>query len=199
MNQLQIVAWLCAALTHWTPMPRGKLADAVVEERLVVARALVDVAYDPAEPPLAEFRGPDARARTALLLGSIAAHESGLLPRLAEGRCLPGECDHGKSFGLMQVMLGAHGIALIPGGGYRHCTDDTTGCLTAAELAGNVPAQIRAALHLLRSDGLRSYTGEAGAEDAPSARRRQVAAELWSMRHPVPAKDAEVVVLVPVE
>lgn len=199
MNQLQIVAWLCAALTHWTPMPQGKLLDAVVEERLVVARALVDVAYDPAEPPLSMFHGSDARARTALLLGSIAAHESGLLPRLADGKCLPTECDSGRSTGLMQVQLGEHGLSLIPGGGYRRCDADTVSCLIAADLVGNVPAQIRVALHILRSDGLKSYTGEASSVDAPSARRREVAADLWAMRHPVPANDAEVARSVAVE
>lgn len=180
-------------------MPSGHLLDAVVEERLIVARALVDVVYDPVEPPLSMFHGKDARARTALLLGSIAAHESGLLPRLAEGRCLPGECDSGRSFGLAQTQLGPHGLALIPGGGYRRCTDDTVGCLTPSDLVGNVPTQLRVALHILRSDGLKSYTGEASSVDAPSARRREVAAELWSMRHPVPAKDTDVVASVPVE
>lgn len=199
MNQLQIVAWLVAALTHWTPMPQGKLLDSVIEERLVVARALVDVAYDPAEPPLPMFRGSDARARTALLLGSIAAHESGLLPRLAQGQCLRGECDSGRSFGLAQTQLGDHGLALIPGAGYRRCDADTVGCLTPSELVGDVPAQLRVALHILRSDGLKSYTGESTSVDAPSARRREVAAELWSMRHPVPATDAQVARLIPVE
>jgi hypothetical protein len=186
MIQSTLVAWLVAALAHWAPAPPGILHDAVVEERTIVANALVAVAFDEAEPPLAEFTGPDARARTALLLGSIAAHESGLLPRLAAGRCLQGECDHGDSFGLTQVKLGPHGIALIPGAGYRRCAEDTVGCLTPAELAGDVPGQLRVALHLLRSDGLQSYTGEAGSDEAPAARRRRMSAELWALRHPPP-------------
>jgi hypothetical protein len=182
-----LVAWLVAALAHWTPAPRGTLHDAVVEERSVVAAALVEVAFDPAEPPLPMFgNASEARARTALLLGSIAAHESRLLPRLAAGRCLRGECDNGDSFGLTQIKLGPHGIALIPGAGYRRCTEDTVGCLTPAELAGDVVGQLRAALHVLRNDGLASYTGEAGSDDAPAARRRRMAAELWALRHPPP-------------
>lgn len=193
MNRVQLIAWLVAALTHWTPMPAGKLLDAVIEERLVVARALVDVAYDPSEPPLDSFRGPDARAMTALLLGSIAAHESGLLPRLVDGRCLPGECDHGDSFGLMQIKLGPHGLALIPGGGYRRCESDTVACLIGADLAGNVIGQVRVALHILRSDGLKSYTGESGSDDAPAARRRMMSAQLWADRHPVPVPDGRMV------
>ncbi len=181
-----LVAWLIAALAHWTPAPRGPDRDAFLEERAVVARALVQVAYDDAEPPLPEFTGPDARARTALLLGSIAAHESRLLPRIAAGRCLPMECDHGDSFGIAQVKLGRFGIALIPGAGYRRCTEDTTGCLTPTELAGDVVGQLRVALHILRNDGLVSYTGETGSEEAPAARRRRMAAEVWAMRHPPP-------------
>lgn len=188
--QSQIAAWLLAALVHWTPSPRGPVGDAVAQERVLVARSLVEIAYSPDEPPLPMFaRANDARARTALLLGSIAAHESGLLPRLAAGRCLPGECDGGRSFGLGQTQLGPHGLALIPGGGYRRCDADTVACLTPAELVDDVPGQLRVALHILRSDGLRSYCGEISSVDAPSARRREMSAQIWYERHPPPAID----------
>lgn len=192
-NLQSIAAWLLAALTHWTPMPAGKLADSVNHEREVVAQALVEVAYDPAEPPLPTFaNGNDSRAQTALLLGSIAAHESGLLPRLARGECMPAECDHHASFGLWQVKYGDHGLALIPGGGYRRCGRDTQGCYIPSLLIDDIPGQLRVALHVLRSDGLKSYTGEANSDTAPAARRRRLAAEMWAARHPPPLPDNSV-------
>lgn len=187
--QSALIVWLVAALAHWAPAPPGTLHDAVVEEQTIVATALVDVAFDPSEPPLRMFgASPDARARTALLLGSIAAHESRLLPRLAAGECRRYECDGGAATSLMQLHLGTYGVELLPSAGFRYCDSHSEGCVTAKALAGNESLQMRTALHWLRQGGLGRYTGE-GDADAPAARRRRVAAELWAMRHPPPRID----------
>jgi hypothetical protein len=188
MITAQVAAWILLALTHWVPAPKGAQHDTFVEERSIVAAAVAGVAYDPAEPPI--YKGSDGRARTAALLASIASFESGLQPRLAQGLCKPGECDHGLATGLLQTHMGNYGLVLLPGAGFRYCNAPEPACVTADTLKGNEGLQFRVALHFLRMGGIGRYTGE-GDANGPAARRRVDRAELWIARHPAPAGDAE--------
>ena len=66
---MQIINWLVAAMFAWTPaheVDRARFTE--------IASDIAAVVYDPEEEPL--FSGEDGRAKTALLLASIAAHES---------------------------------------------------------------------------------------------------------------------------
>jgi hypothetical protein len=183
-----VAAWLTLALTHWTPAPRGETHDMFVAERGIVADAIAGVTYDPAEPPI--YKGRDGRARTALLIASIASYESGLQPRLAQGLCKPGECDHGLATGLLQTHMGTYGLVLLPGAGFRYCGTPEPACVTADTVKGNEGLQVRVALHFLRMGGIGRYTGE-GDANGLAARRRTMRAETWIMRHPAPPDDVE--------
>ena len=93
---MQIITWLVAAMFAWTP---AKEADRA--RYTEIASDLVAVAYDPEEQPL--FSGPDGRAKTALLLASIAAHESTFRADVEDGRA---RGDGGTSWCFMQVHIG---------------------------------------------------------------------------------------------
>jgi hypothetical protein len=93
---MQIITWLVAAMFAWTPakeVDRARYTE--------IANDIASVAYDPAEAPL--FSGDDGRARTALLLASIAAHESTFRVDVDEGRA---RGDGGTSWCFMQLHIG---------------------------------------------------------------------------------------------
>src|SRR5271170_6856954 len=94
---MQIITWLVAAMFAWTP---AKEADRA--RYTEIASDLAAVVYDPEEKPL--YPGEDGRAKTALLLASIAAHESTFRPDVEDGRA---RGDGGSSWCFMQVHIGA--------------------------------------------------------------------------------------------
>jgi hypothetical protein len=67
-----------------------------------IASDLASVVYDPAEEPL--YSGEGGRARTALLLASIAAHESTFRADVEDGRA---RGDGGTSWCFMQLHIGS--------------------------------------------------------------------------------------------
>ena len=73
-----IVGWLVLAMASWIPLPERPLHDEPLADyaarRTAIAEDLLAVASDPAEEP--PFEAPDARARTALFMASIASLES---------------------------------------------------------------------------------------------------------------------------
>ena len=185
---------------HGTPAPRCKdpkactateqaARDDVAAVRLEAARSITAVAYDPTEPPL--FRSRTGRARTAVLLGVIATHETGLRPRLVRGECKPGECDGGKAVGAYQIHPGEYGIKLV-GDGILVCAEaqkNDEDCHTRTELLADQTLSARVALHMLRG-GLSHYTGEGDQEGETSATIREWSAG-WIAEHPL-ASDADV-------
>ena len=91
-----VTTWLVGAMISWVP-PRHD-ADRVRYES--IARDLVTVVYDDAEQPI--FAGDAGRAKTVLLMASIASFESGYRADVDDGRTTG---DHGRSFCLMQVQV----------------------------------------------------------------------------------------------
>ncbi|MGO9710150.1 MAG: hypothetical protein ACLQBL_14880 [Polyangiaceae bacterium] len=94
---MQIITWLVAAMFAWTPAKEPDRA-----RYTEIASDLAAVVYDPAEQPL--FAGSDGRAKTALLLASIAAHESTFRVDVENGRA---RGDGGTSWCFMQLHIGS--------------------------------------------------------------------------------------------
>jgi hypothetical protein len=108
-----IIAWVVAFLVTNAPpgapqyIPEAReSADETVARYDSIAEDLVDVVYDPDEPPL--FKGEHGRAETMAILESIAWHESGKALRrdvdLGIGHRARG--DGGGSVCLMQINVG---------------------------------------------------------------------------------------------
>lgn len=91
-----VTTWLVGAMVAWVPPLHD--ADRVRYES--IAHDVVAVAFDAQEQPA--FTGVDGRARTALLMASIASFESGYRADVDDGRVTG---DHGRSFCLMQVQV----------------------------------------------------------------------------------------------
>ena len=168
----EIVAWLVAAMTAWAPP--GPNDGARYE---AIARDILTVALDPEEPAL--FDEADGRARTALVLASFAAAESG-------GFLV--DVDSGKRRGsrgnvcMMQVGVGAHGTAE----GW-----------TAKDLIESRPRCVRAGLHLLHdstqtcrankgADRFSAYTHGRCVANNDITRFRVGRAQAWIKKHPMP-------------
>ncbi len=197
------VAWLLGVFAyHGAPPPacanpkvctpeETAARDEVAAVRLEAARSIAAVAYDMSEPPLPGWK-KHARARTALRLAIVAAHETGLRPRLVKGTCRPGECDGGKAVGTMQIHPGEHGLRLV-GTGVRSCdSGDASGgdCYDRADLLADQELTMRVALHILRL-GLSRYTGEGAEEGETSATIRDWESGWWAA-HPFAPSDEDV-------
>jgi hypothetical protein len=187
--QTAVVAWLVVAIHAWGARPEpaaGTPARADLDARYeTIAAEIVAVAFDATEPPL--YPGPQGRARTALLLASIDAHESRYEERIARGRCNRGECDSGLAVGAYQIHAGPYGIRLV-GERAARCTANAPDCITAADLARDDVTQARVALHIIRTIGLGGFCGERlGVEGATSAARRGPA-DAWMRDNPPPAE-----------
>jgi hypothetical protein len=177
-----IAAWLLVAITAWgaAPIPAAEAAH-TAEVRRAIAEDFVAVAYATDEPPI--YAGSTGRAVTALNLVSIAALESRFLERILLGHCHPGECDGGKAVGMMQVHPGPYGLHLSSDGKAAQCRATSLYCIDAQEIVADWTLQIRAGLHILRTQGWSAFS--------PSAAAREQAAE-WLAKHPPPLNDAEV-------
>jgi hypothetical protein len=116
-----VTTWLVGAMIAWVPPLHD--TDRVRYES--IARDMVAVAYDDQEAPL--FTGADGRAKTALLMASIASFESQYRADVDDGRVTG---DHGRSFCLMQVQVG--GGKTAEGWTGQDLTQDRKKCLRAA-------------------------------------------------------------------
>lgn len=92
----QLSTWLVVAMTTFVP-PQSDTDRARYES---MAHDFAAVALDNAEEPA--FEGDLGRAKTALLMASIASWESGYRADVDDGRTLG---DHGQSFCIMQVRV----------------------------------------------------------------------------------------------
>jgi hypothetical protein len=168
----EVVAWLVAAMSAWVPPGAN---DAVRYD--AIARDILSVAFDPEEAPL--YDEANGRARTALVLASFAAAESG-------GFLL--DVDTGKRRGgngavcMMQVKVGPHG---------------TSEGWSAKDLVENRSRCVRVGLHMMResvqtchamkgADRLSFYTHGRCVADNGVARWRVGRADGWLKRNPMP-------------
>jgi hypothetical protein len=174
-----LVAYLVAAMVGWVPVyaQPQESRDEVMDRYESIARDAATVALDPDETPL--FDGPDARAKTALLMLSIASFESGYRKRVDDGRS---RGDSGKSFCLMQIRVGTS--ATHEGWTGPDLVEDRTRCF-------------RAALRILRNsfgichsspveDRLSAYASGSCTAGTEASRRRILRARDWGATHQLP-------------
>jgi len=115
-----VTTWLVGAMIAWVPPAHD--ADRVRYQS--IAHDLAVVAFDEKEP--AAFTGSDGRAKTALLMASIASFESQYRADVDDGRTTG---DHGRSFCLMQVQVVG---TTSEGWTGRDLTSDRQKCFRAA-------------------------------------------------------------------
>lgn len=159
-----MVAWIVSFLVsvtsltapNWTPESKETPQERQARYESI-ARDLLTVVYDPAEAPL--FKNGDlTRAKTATVLLAIARYESGGYRRDVDfnlGKEARG--DHGRSWCLMQVQLGAPNqegksptrIVLTSDGRYEWAKDKTSG-FGGEDLISDRKNCFRAALHMAR-------------------------------------------------
>lgn len=94
---MQIITWLVAAMFAWAPA-----RDTERARYTEIASDLAAVTFDESEVPL--FAGASGRSQTALLLASVAAHESTFRKDVEDGRA---RGDSGSSWCFMQLHVGA--------------------------------------------------------------------------------------------
>lgn len=100
MNAL--VTYLIATMISWAPLTPARLHGETPEHAraryAAHAQAIASVALDAQEPPLS-----GGRARTAVVLASIAFWESGFDELVDEGHCTPHTCDNGLAWSVYQI------------------------------------------------------------------------------------------------
>ena len=126
-----LVEYLVAAMMAWVPLhAHAGTADEAEARYRSIAEDVVSVAFDQNETPLVDE--PGGRARTALLLLSVASYESGFREAVDNGER---RGDHGASYCLMQIRVG----------------DGTTSeGWSGADLIADRTRCFRSALHILR-------------------------------------------------
>ena len=94
-------AYLLSAMTSWVPLEQHRYYETAAETDAryrAIAQDIAVVALDPEEAPL--FAGDDGRAKTALLLASVASFESTFNGKVDDCRV---SGDAGKAHGLWQT------------------------------------------------------------------------------------------------
>jgi hypothetical protein len=189
MNE-QIIAWLLSAVLAWAPQ---MAKNDSVERRAEIVRDAAAVADDPAEPPV--YQGENARARTALLLLSVASFESGGFDPKVESGDRRG--DSGASWCLTQIRIGDREFVFLEPGGAEWANGASgSGGMTGPALAADRRSCFRAALHMIRDSmrmcgflpeehRLAGYTvGRCVRSAASSLRWGRAAA--WASKHEAP-------------
>jgi hypothetical protein len=188
MNTTLMVAWLAAALLHFTPQPETVARRVEVQG---VAREMLATAFDDNEAPL--YAGASARSHTALLEASVASLESQLRWDVQQGHCRKSECDGGDAVGFMQVQPGPTGLFLTDIGTWGYAKRDTQTVITAKDMLDPM-TNLKVGLHFIRASlqdvgTLGEYTGEG--KDGPLAQHRKGQADRYWRSHPAPFKDEE--------
>jgi hypothetical protein len=173
MSTSALTAYLLAAMTTWMPpkeQPEG--VEAALRHYEAIAADIAAVALDPEERPV--FAGEGGRAKTALLLASIASLESGFRADVDDGRV---RGDHGRSWCLLQVQVWSKTKE-----GWRgsDLTKDRQKCITAG--LHLVQASYEACPSLPLPDRLSVYTVGHCQKD-PKAENRTLRAIRWMKEH----------------
>ena len=174
-----LVSYLVSAMLAWVPV-YAQTAESK-EEALAryesIAQDAAAVAFDDQERPL--FAGPNGRTQTALLMLSIASYESSYRKTVDDGAT---QGDHGHSFCLMQIRVGA-GV--------------TREGWSGDDLIAERTRCFRAALHILHGsfnvchtlpveDRMSAYATGRCFENATVSRSRIGRARNWWQSHPAP-------------
>jgi hypothetical protein len=190
-----LIVWLTIAMLAWSP-PSSRQASAETQRYAEIARAALDVSFDPTEKPL--FEGPHGRAKTALQILAIAGFESSYRKDIQMGS------KRGKAGDscLMQVIIvkaRRMRLSTVYGGTYEWspASAGPEGGLTADDLVGlDVRTCFRVGLHLARESfqichDLSMYTnGKCNGEI--KAKHREMRAHQHYKMHPAPLLDANI-------
>jgi hypothetical protein len=192
---MSLIAYLFVALTAWLPNVPSAMRTSVAED-------IAAVVEDPSEPAI---WGEGGKALNALVLASLAYHESGLASYVDEGKCndelwrkspegrkiiAGGDCDSGYAFSIFQIHTG-RGLALSPRGiRYLPQTSgvDARLLIHGGDLTRDRRLAVRVALHIVRSSvdatgTLCGYSGESVASGCPKAMKRFSWAKSYLANH----------------
>ena len=200
-----LIVWLTAAMLAWSP-PQTSQFGSETQRYAEIARAALDISFDPAEKPL--FEGPHGRSKTALQILAIAGFESTYRKDVQMGT------KRGKAGDacLMQIIivkarrlrlstvyggtyewLPAKSDQIPPNGGIP--PSDESG-YTADDLVGSdMHTCFRVGLHIARESfqichDLSMYTnGKCNKEI--KAKHREMRAHQHYKMHPAPVNDAD--------
>jgi hypothetical protein len=158
-----VIAWIVSLIVSVAPVGRTQyLPDAKETETETtaryesIARDLVEVVYDQNEQPL--FKDSQGRAKTAQVMLAVATYESGFRRDVDYGLGPKARGDGGKSWCLMQVLLGRPGkvsgktrghIYVRPDGRMGYTTNPMVGW-GGEDLVNDRKACFRAGLAVLR-------------------------------------------------
>jgi hypothetical protein len=174
------VTYLLAAMVAWVSPSMQKQHEPPEDAQAryeAIARDVAAVVLDEDETPI--FSGPGGRARTGLLLLSVASYESYFRKDVDDGTRLG---DHGRSFCLMQIHVG-DGV--------------TREGWSGPELVADRKRCVRAALHILLGsfgacrrlpldDRLSAYATGRCEEGSDASRARVGRARKWWEAHGAP-------------
>ncbi len=151
-----VIAWIVALIVSAAPpgrtqyFPDAKETEAETLTRYnEIARDVVEVVYDRNERPL--FSGPYGRANTVTVVLAVMTYESHFRKDVDFGRGKFSKGDGGRSWGLMQVNLGARRIELVTASpGFAFTSDPNRGW-SGEDLVRDRKKGVRAGLAILRS------------------------------------------------
>lgn len=168
-----------------------------------IARDIVWVVTEPNESPL--WDDDISKAKTSILLASIAFFESRYRDYVSSGNCNDyewrqstegrkllslGDCDGGLARSIFQLHMGI-GIVLVDGGGWKYSSSGKEeGVVTPQEVISDTKKAVRVALHMSRKSiragaGLCWYSGEgADGNGCPKANIRLNFAKSYSAKNP---------------
>lgn len=210
--------WLLDRMMSWMPPGRSFIKEAkeTKQEGTVryadIADDMISVAYDPSEKPL--FAGKYGRAMTLALVASLSWFESGYRKDVDFGLGKLGRGDSGRSWCLMQIMLGrpdpatgetkkrvlltASSFSLVSPGeagwdqayGGEHLVQDRQRCLrTGLHMARR---SFNACRSLPVEDRLSVYASGDCRRGRKKSRQRVKKAQRWLASSRPPLTDAEV-------
>ena len=165
-----MAAWLLKAMIAWVPAQAP--ADVALYDS--IANDFASVALDAAEQPV--FPGELGRARTALLMASIASWESGYHAGVDDGRITG---DGGSSYCIMQVRVIGKTAEGWTG---RDLTSDRQKCLRVA--LRHIRESFRWCHRSALEDRLAGYTVGSCRENERLSRTRVSRAERFWSRNP---------------
>lgn len=183
--KVALIAWVAGAMLRWVlPETQHEAERARYEQ---IASDAVEVAFDPAEPPI--FAGPGGRVRTAVLMLSIASYESAFAKDVEEGKR---RGDMGASWCHMQINLGV-GRIVLEGDEWRWPTKPDEG-FSGSDLVRDRQLCFRVGLHMMRHSykrcrNLSIYTSGKCQQDEPKAGARMKRSIDMLKKYPAPGVD----------
>lgn len=156
-----LIAWILAFMTVQAPVTRQSFVKEAQETPAEataryesIAKDIIEVVYDPSEPPL--FKGKNGRVRTISLILSVMLHESGFRKDVDLGVGKVARGDGGRSVCMMQINLGPGRLKKWNKTENRFARpgdppDQLSGGWNAAEMLADRKNCIRGGLQILRT------------------------------------------------